>query len=62
MRKYRRKTLRGGWIYPKTKTNKKTPSKKNDSKKNDSKKTKRTGGLVLSRRRRRRRRRRNTRT
>ena len=47
MRKYRKKTLKGGFIY---------------SKKTKSKSTKRTAGLVLSRRRRPRRRRRNSRT
>ena len=52
MRNYRRKTLKGGWQHPKTKTHKK----------NANKKTKRSAGLVLSRSHRRRRRRRNSRT
>jgi len=57
MRNYRRKTLKGGWKYPNTKTDNKPANKKT--------KIKRSAGLVLPRsrrRRRRRRRRRNSRT
>tara|TARA_B100000927_G_C16453732_1_gene464942 strand:+ start:1652 stop:1816 length:165 start_codon:yes stop_codon:yes gene_type:complete len=54
MRNYRRKTLKGGWKYPKTKTHKKTADKKT--------KINRSAGLVSPRSRRRRRRRRNSRT